>query len=275
MSGVKWLLHNYGEKSNCQRFGKYPATVRNSDHYIDEYVHGLVERWDYLIDWNSRAKNEAIFISSKLDKRGALNVLDSATGTGFDSIQLLHAGFTVTSMDGSYGMLVKAKQNAKKENVKLSIMHLDWREMRKVLSDQYDAIICLGNSISHLFTKEEQKQSLLAFYRCLKPNGILIVDHLNYERIFQISGFDRHTLYYTGKDVDVVLEHSDRGLIRFSYKFPLNWVFFLHYFPIIKDQFKKLLSVVGFKKIQIYGDFSQEYNANENEFYIYVAEKPS
>lgn len=273
MSAIKWLFHNYGRKSNCQRFGKHPAAVRNSNHYKDEYIYGLVERYDYLIDWTERAKNEARFIINNLRERGIITVLDAATGTGFDSIQLILEGFNVTSLDGSYQMLLKARQNAKKHKIKLSIIHSDWRRMRKASINQYDAIICLGNSISHLFTKNEQLITLSAFYHSLKPGGILIVDHLNYERILKTGAFERHTLYFTGKDVKAALEYFDTGLFRFSYTFPFDWIYFLHFFPIMEAQFKDLLSTVGFKKITVYGDFNQEYSVNENEFYIYIAEK--
>lgn len=273
MSVIRWLLHNYGEESLCQGYGQHPTTVRHSDHYNNEYVYSFVERWDLLINWPARTENEARFIADKLKQRNITNILDSATGTGFDSIQLIQEGFRVTSMDGNYVMLQKARQNAKKRKVKLNIIHSDWRGMRKELFNHYDAVICMGNSISHLFKKEDQLKSLSAFYSYLKPNGILIIDHLNYDRIFKTGAFDKPTLYFAGKNVDVGLEYFDTGLMRFSYKFPLNWTFFLHFFPILEGQLKGLLSTVGFKKIRTYGNFNSTYDSNDTEYYVYVAEK--
>ena len=273
MSAIKWLFHNYSRKSDSQRFGRNPTAVRDSDHFKDEYIYGLVEKYDSLIDWTERAKNEAQFIINNLRERGFVTVLDAATGTGFDSIQLILEGFNVTSLDGSYHMLLKARQNAKKHKIKLSIIHSDWRRMRKASINQYDAIICLGNSISHLFTENEQLITLSAFYQSLRPGGILIVDHLNYERILKTGDFERHKLYYTGKDIKVALEYFDAGLFRFSYTFPFDWIYFLHFYPILKAQFKDLLSAVGFNKITVYGDFNQKYDVNESEFYFYIAQK--
>jgi SAM-dependent methyltransferase len=275
VSGVKWLLHNYGRKSNCQRFGRDPASVRESSHYGDEYVYGLVERWDDLIDWTARARNEAQFIIAELKRRGTVRVLDAATGTGFDSIQLIHAGFRVTSMDGSHSMLIKARKNAKKQGVKLNIIHSDWRRMSQQQDRRYDAVICLGNSFSHLFTTDDQLKSLAAFYHCLKPFGVLVTDHFNYDRIFKFGEFNRHSLYYSGKNVTVGLEYFDQGLMRFSYLFPFNWIFFLHFFPIPKGYLEQLLSVVGFTKIDTYGDFRPTFCDDETEFFIYVAQKLS
>ncbi|MEZ4289705.1 MAG: hypothetical protein R3E53_03845 [Myxococcota bacterium] len=38
-----------------------PTAVRESDHYQAEYVQSFTEKWDELIDWNSRAESEGRF----------------------------------------------------------------------------------------------------------------------------------------------------------------------------------------------------------------------
>ena len=94
-----------------QDYGKDPLAVRESDKYQEEYVHAFVDKWDELIDWDGRAKAEGGFFIEKLHERGVKKVLDVATGTGFHSVQLLRAGFEVTSVDGSPVMLAKAFEN--------------------------------------------------------------------------------------------------------------------------------------------------------------------
>ena len=48
-------------KTQKQSFGKEPTKVRDTDHYQDEYVKSFVEKWDELIDWESRWKSEGDF----------------------------------------------------------------------------------------------------------------------------------------------------------------------------------------------------------------------
>ena len=43
-------------KAASQEFGADPTKVRESDHYQAEYIQGFVEKWDELIDWESRAE---------------------------------------------------------------------------------------------------------------------------------------------------------------------------------------------------------------------------
>jgi SAM-dependent methyltransferase len=273
VSAVKYLLHNFGRCSRCQGFGHDFRAVRDSDHYRKEYVHALVERWDLLIDWAERCRQEGGFIANALRDRGAARVLDAAAGTGVDSIQLIQAGFEVTSLDGHAGMLAKARRNAKRHGVRLHSVNADWRRIGSVMEGRYDAVICLGNSIAHLFTVEDQRVALAAFYRCLKPHGTLLVDHFDDAVLRAPEAFQGHRRYYTGAGVRVSLEYADRGLLRFAYTFPLRWIFFLHFFPLRRQSFIELLSTVGFRNIYLYPDCRMPGDVAPSEFILYRAEK--
>ena len=49
-----------------QDFGDRPLEVRETDHYVAEYVTGFVEKWDELIDWKRRAESEGSFFIDQL-----------------------------------------------------------------------------------------------------------------------------------------------------------------------------------------------------------------
>lgn len=76
-----------------QLYGENPIAQRKTDLYKQEYVHGFVQKWDALIDWEARASSEGDFFIRILKERGVKRILDVATGTGFHSIRLLRAGF--------------------------------------------------------------------------------------------------------------------------------------------------------------------------------------
>ena len=79
----------FSSADDAQRFGDLPETVRETDHYQQEYIEQFADRWDRLIDWQARAKAEGDFFVRLLREHGAKRVLDVATGTGFHSIRLL------------------------------------------------------------------------------------------------------------------------------------------------------------------------------------------
>jgi glycine/sarcosine N-methyltransferase len=256
-----------------QDYGADPLTVRNTDAYKSEYVHSFVELWDQLIDWNGRAQSEGDFFIRTLEQHGAKKVLDVATGTGFHSVRLLRAGFDVTSADGNPTMLAKAFDNARQRNHLLRTAQADWRWLNRDIHDYYDAVICLGNSFTHLHDENDRRKALAEFYATLRHDGILILDQRNYDALLDHKIEPSHNFYYCGHDVRATPEHIDESLARFRYEFPDEKVFHLNMFPLRKDYVRRLLREVGFQRVTTYGDFQETYRDEEPDFFIHVAEK--
>jgi glycine/sarcosine N-methyltransferase len=257
-----------------QAYGDNPTEVRNTSHYQAEYVKNFVERWDELIDWEARAEGEGRFFIDKLKQLGKVSILDAATGTGFHSVQLLKAGFNVTSADGNAQMLVKAFDNAREQGHVLRTVHADWRWLNRDVEDQlFDAVICLGNSFTHLFEEHDRRRALAEFYAVLKHDGVLIIDQRNYDKILDDGFSTKHKYYYCGEKVSAQPIHVDEGLARFEYTFEDGAKHHLNMFPLRKDYLRGLISDAGFQRIDTYGDFQSGNSASDADFYIHVAHK--
>jgi glycine/sarcosine N-methyltransferase len=50
-------------------------------------------KWNELADWSQRRQFEGDFFVQELKRKGAIRVLDVATGTGLHSVRLLEEGF--------------------------------------------------------------------------------------------------------------------------------------------------------------------------------------
>ena len=256
-----------------QSFGASPLEVRDTGHYQQEYVKSFVEKWDELIDWEMRAKSEGDFFINVLKERGAKKILDVATGTGFHSVRLLEAGFDVVSADGSPEMLAKAFENGRKRGHILRTAQADWRWLNRDIHGKFDAVICLGNSFTHLFSERDRRKALAEFYAALNHDGVLILDQRNYDRILDEGFSSKHVYYYCGDNVTAEPEHMDDGLARFKYVFPDKSVYHLNMFPLRKDYTRRLMGEVGFQHIETYGDFQETHREQEPDFFIHVAEK--
>jgi SAM-dependent methyltransferase len=256
-----------------QDYGDDPIAVRETGQYRAEYIMSFVEKWDELIDWKARAESEGQFFIDILRARGKSSVLDAACGTGFHSVQLLQAGFDVTSADGSAAMLAKAFDNARQRNLILKTVQADWRWLNRDIQGKYDAIICLGNSFTHLHDEEDRRRALAEFYAALKYDGILIIDQRNYDAILDHGFSSKHKYYYCGDRVTAEPEYVDDGLARFRYEFPDSSVFRLNMFPLRKNYMRQLLREAGFQHIHSYGDFQETYQESEPDFFVHVAEK--
>jgi SAM-dependent methyltransferase len=244
-----------------------------TDTYREEYVEGFVDKWDELINWDARSKGEGSFFIEELRKRNKHSVLDVAAGTGYHSIKLLQNGFDVRSIDGSDEMLAKAFENGRKQGLILNTIEADWRWLNKNIQGKYDAIICLGNSFTHLFSEDDRRKCLAEYYSALKHDGILIIDHRNYDLILDEGFKTKHTYYYAGDHIKAEPEHVEDDLARFRYEFPDNSVYYLNMFPLRKDYMTRLLKETGFQTIETYGDFQETYKTKDPDFYIHIVEK--
>jgi glycine/sarcosine N-methyltransferase len=258
---------------DSQRFGDAPVEVRETDHYQQEYIEDFADRWDALIDWEARAEAEGDFFIRQLRDRGVRSVLDVATGTGFHSVRLLEEGFDVVSADGSPNMLAKAFRNARDRDLLLRTAQADWRFLNRDIHGEFDAVICLGNSFTHLFKEGDRRKALAEYYAVLRHNGVLILDHRNYDRLLEGGAAVRsgRSGVYCGKNVEVGPEHVDDGLARFRYAFPDGSAYHLNMFPLRRGYVRRLMREVGFQKINTYGDFVSSHD--DPDFYVHIAEK--
>ena len=258
---------------NIQDFGEDPVETRSTEHYKDEYIYGFVDKWDMLIDWNARADSEGDFFIEQLRRRGAKRILDVATGTGFHTVQLLRAGFEVISVDGSAEMLAKSFQNGRDAGFIVRTVCADWRWLCRDVHAKFDAIVCLGNSFTHLFDERDRRKALAEFYSLLKHDGILILDQRNYDSLLDDGFSSKHIYYYCGENVSAEPEYVDDGLARFRYEFPDGSVYHLNMCPIRKDYVRNLMMEVGFTGVRTFGDFKETYHASEPDFFVHIASK--
>ncbi|MEC9407575.1 MAG: class I SAM-dependent methyltransferase [Abyssibacter sp.] len=256
-----------------QDYGDDPLKVRTTDTYQNEYVQSFVEKWDELIDWDARAESEGDFFIEALRARGAKKVLDVATGTGFHSVRLREAGFEVVSADGSAEMLAMAFENGRRRGHVLRTVLADWRWLNRDVHGKYDAVICLGNSFTHLHSDRDRRKALAEFYAALRHDGVLILDQRNYDMILDDGFKSKHQFYYCGDNVKAEPEYCDDGLARFCYSFPDGSQYHLNMFPLRKEYVTRLMGEVGFQSVTTMADFQETYRQDDPDFFIHIAEK--
>ena len=70
-----------------------------------------------------------------------------------------------------------------------------------VPNDGFDALICMGNSFAHLPDFDGNQSghftAIQNFYNMLRPGGILIIDHRNYDHIVSGGKAPMKNIYYS------------------------------------------------------------------------------
>ena len=241
----------------------------------------LIRLWDQLVNWKQRMATEGKFLVHHLTKFNCKAVFDACTGTGVSSIHLAKNNFHVVSNEIDDEFAKKALINVEDHDAKVNLTQFDWRELSLYLRNNiFDAVLCLGNSITYLFEKEEQIKALKNFYEILRDNGVLIIDERNYQSILDnknriLSGnFTYSGRYvYCGYDVHGRPIAIDDRKVIFQYENELTKKkAFLTMYPFKRGELFRLLTEAGFKKILVYSDYSEKFDP-EADFYQYICIK--
>lgn len=276
----------------------------------DQYADGKAAKvWEIFIGGKkSRTDKYRNFLVGLLKEKGCKRILDVACGTGVDSILLLEEGFDVTSVDASDKMLKYALQerwNRRKETAfdNWIIQEANWLnlydDVNHLIGTGFDAVICLGNSFAHMMDnygdQREQKQALRNFERCVKPGGLLLIDHRNYDHIMDSGTTSSKSIYYdstheTDIETSVLYVSGKPAMVMLDYRINLAKPvsgkklevangeaineFRLSYYPHRLAVFKKMMiETFGTAESKIYGDFKKLSEIDIPNFYIHVMEK--
>jgi len=240
----------------------------------------LVEMWGSFIDWNKRYKTDMPFLTKLFKENKCKNIFDASLGDGVNSIKLINK-YNVTSNDIDKLFIKKAKENAKKNNVKLNITNYDWKELNKYIpNNSFDSIICLGNSLTYLFTKKDQLKVLKNFKNILRKGGLLVIDERNYKYILDnkkkiLNGYFKYSskYVYCGKKIHGYPVKINNKLVRMEYSDETNGKkAYLELYPFKKGELKSLLKEAGFKKIQQFSDYKEGYSLKA-DFHQYICMK--
>ena len=137
--------------------------------------------YEVMNDWPVRLSLELPFIQRTLEQARVRTVLDAACGGGHHLIALAREGYVASGADLSAEMVELARRNAAKSHLVVQFEQAGFVDMSARFSETFDAVLCLGNSLPHVLTKEDQLAALAAMHRCLRHGGVLILQNLNYD----------------------------------------------------------------------------------------------
>ncbi|MBA4376643.1 MAG: hypothetical protein C0401_10795 [Anaerolinea sp.] len=145
--------------------------------------------YDRFVNWKSRLALEMPFIEKLLAAHPSTasvpkKVLDSACGTGMHALAIAKLGFEVVGADFSGEMIAKARSNSVEIGLKARFEVIGFGSLAKNLgAGQFDAVLCLGNSLPHLHTQNEVDETLKDFASCLRPGGLLLIQNRNFDAV--------------------------------------------------------------------------------------------
>ncbi len=221
----------------------------------------IADLWpDYVNIWE-RERAETRFLRGLLSEYPEPTVIDVASGSGTTTLGMIAYGLVKESDIVSNEININLREVADKEAKKygFSLIHesYDWRDLDKY-HKTFDAVLCLGNSLTMLLDPRDQKRALENFGNLLKPDGKLIIDVRNYAKYLSEGHYHSSVeVVYCGKD-EVSAEFTSISeklaveKLEHVARREKGWVV-VYLFG--EDEFKSLLGETGFREITEYGDY--------------------
>lgn len=170
-----------------------------------KFYEDIADAYDDMTDFRQRlgaGEEFAWRLRGRFGEAGMSSALDVACGTGVYALAFAAGGVElVVGADISEGMLRMARQRAKELGVSVQWVLARMQDLRDLLSEQFDVITCLGNSLPHLLTDSDLESTLAGFRQLLRADGRLFLQLLNYESILA--------------DAERIVEITRRGDLEF------------------------------------------------------------
>jgi len=230
MDNKKWyeiLFENYGQKYDNESFTK--GTLGECD-----------------------------FIEQELQFDKSLKILDVGCGTGRHCIELSKRGYSITGIDFSESLLVKAREKAKKDNLVINFQKHDARDLP--FNREFDVAIMLCEGAFPLMETDEMNYAILKnVTKSLKESGKFIFTTLNglfplyhsVEKFLTSKKEDGNATYrsnsfdlMTFRDFNITEVEDDSGNKRIL---ECNERYY------VPSEISWLLKTLGYKKVDIYG----------------------
>jgi SAM-dependent methyltransferase len=148
-----------------------------------QFYNALADQYDDMTRFAARLNQQKGVLSAILAKFPARSALDMGCGTGVHAIALAQLGLDVTGVDVSTRMLEKARRHAKKTRTVIRFVEGDFLTARPRVP--CDMLICLGNSLPHLESRDALT-AVLTHWRSLQAtDGYVVIQLLNYRRVLE------------------------------------------------------------------------------------------
>lgn len=244
----------------------------------------LVEFCTDFIDWQKRAAGEKGFFVRLLDRFGCKKVFESCMGDGFNCLSLLWYGYEVTGNEIDPYFRELALANIQQQKMKLdSITAYDWREIPDEFACSHDAVLCLGNSLTYMMTRAEQELVVRNFKKIIRPGGIVVIDHRNYDYMLderehilkdpQNNFRYSRKFYYCGENVSCYPVEIEDKRVVLEYKHKVSGkAGRLELYPFRREEVIDVMESAGLEVVESYGDFELG-KIGEVDFYQHVGIK--
>jgi glycine/sarcosine N-methyltransferase len=112
----------------------------------------------------------------------SLRILDCACGIGTQALGLAKRGHMITGCDLSPAAIGRAREEASNRGLSIPLFVADMLDLTRIPENEFDAVVCLDNSLPHLESDEALLQATRQIRMKLRVDGTFIASVRDYDR---------------------------------------------------------------------------------------------
>lgn len=149
-----------------------------------DFYEELAPVYDRMIPWERRLARERAWFEALWKRMGTRSVLDAACGSGGHLSLFVDQGLDVAGADASAAMLRLAAARAESlpAERRPRLVQAMWGDLPEKIAETFDAVLCLGNSLPYVTSREGLESSLAGLWSRVAPGGGLLIQFKNFER---------------------------------------------------------------------------------------------
>ena len=248
-------------------------------HKMDNYkfFNYTSEFYDKMINPEEVIKNKTAFYR-KIITPDMHSAADVGCGTGSDSIALALNGLDVIGFDPASEMIIKAKQNSAKYDLKILFSVNPAEKIPAKYYGKYDIVVSMGNAIVNV-SPDNIDRAFKNIYSLLKPQGVFLMQILSYRVILKnnkrIINITKHDNNFYVKFYDILKESLNFNILSFNGDNPsAGEIQTTVLYPYSHKFISKALREAGFKKLFLFSDLEiNRYNFRKSKDLIIKAIK--
>lgn len=225
--------------------------------------------YDRQINWERRLAREWPFYQGLFREHGVNSVLDCGCGTGRHAILFARNGLRVIGTDVDPEMIMLARENAAAAGVDARFEVAAFSEICRLFpAPRFDAVICVGNSLSQLPDLNAVEEAIRAFASVCRRGGMLVLHLLNYHSLLKrdmvaqplrVAGVERNRELFQkiflprAHEVEIIMVHAREGSAGWRSDVTRGALL-----PIDAAELEGFVARAGFRRLEQRGDYSGE-----------------
>ncbi len=204
-------------------------------------------------------------IAEQQRKAKIKRLLDVGCGTGALALTLSILGVKVVGVDVNKHMIEQARLKSETLGSTPEFFVQDMLDLEDNLAGMtFDVITCLGNTLVHLTGPQEIQHALKQFARLLDQNGSMVIQIVNYDKIFnekimelpriEAEGITFERFYSWDEEADEVVFRTRLNTPDTPTAIEQETILY----PLKKDELSSMLEDLGFADQHWYSSFQQD-----------------